>query len=89
MVNHFVQAAALAVVLLCLALAAGRSEGAAISTLTITDVGGEGCYPEVIKMEPGVWPTCSQGDAACHQKATRRSASLAPFDEESSAGRWS
>jgi hypothetical protein len=75
-------AAATLALLACLFLAAGQSEGAPITTLTITDVGGEGCYPEVTNMEPGVWPTCSQGSAACHQSAKRRSASLAPFDEE-------
>lgn len=68
-----------ALALLCMALIGGAVD---ISTLTITDVGGEGCYPDVTNMEPGTWPTCTQGAAACHQQATFRSASLAPFDEE-------
>ncbi|ELR13763.1 uncharacterized protein ACA1_076060 [Acanthamoeba castellanii str. Neff] len=39
-----------ALALLCMALIGGAVD---ISTLTITDVGGEGCYPDVTNMEPG------------------------------------
>ncbi len=63
-------ALAVALALLCVALTGGLAVD--ISTLTITDVGGEGCYPDVTNMEPGTWPTCTQGAAACHQQATFR-----------------
>jgi len=46
--------------------------GQAINTFTITDVGGAGCYPEVVKMIPGEWPTCSLGERSCVQQAKAR-----------------
>jgi hypothetical protein len=63
-----------------LALTKG-GEGVDISTLSITDVGGEGCYPEVTDMLPGVYPQCTVS-SPCQQQAKYRSGSLAPFDEE-------
>jgi len=55
------------------------------TTNTITDVGGAGCYPEVVDMIPGQFSTqgCPLNSTyACQKQMLFRNSSLAPFDEE-------
>lgn len=55
------------------------------TTNTIKNVGGAGCYPEVVEMIPGEFSTSGcplNSSYACQMHALKRNSSLAPWDEE-------